>query len=204
MSPLWFLPLAGYLLGSIPFGYLIVKLRQGGDVRAAGSGNIGATNVTRVAGAAAGVLTLLLDAGKGYLAVWVAGRFTSGDISWMAIAGLAAVVGHLFPVWIRFRGGKGVATAVGVFVPICWQAVLAALVIWVLTVAVWRYVSLGSIVATAALPILVYALYAPGHAPPQGVSIATALAAVLIILKHRANFERLLAGTENRLKLGRM
>jgi acyl phosphate:glycerol-3-phosphate acyltransferase len=202
MKLLWLLPLAGYLAGSIPFGYLIVKLHRGGDIRTAGSGNIGATNVTRVAGAAAGALTLLLDAGKGYLAVWAAGRFTSGDITWMAITGLAAIVGHLFPVWIGFRGGKGVATAVGVFVPICWQAVLAALVIWVLTVAAWRYISLASMVAAAAMPLLIYALYAPGHAPPQGVSIAAVLAAVLIILKHRANFARLLAGTENRLKIG--
>lgn len=204
MKLVWLLPVAGYLLGSIPFGYLIVKMRQGGDIRAAGSGNIGATNVTRVAGAAAGAVTLLLDAGKGYLAVWAAGRFTSGDITWMAIAGLAAIVGHLFPVWIGFRGGKGVATAVGVFVPICWQAVGVGLLIWLAVVAVWRYVSLGSIVSAAALPILIYALYAhgPGNAPPHGVSLATVAACVLIILKHWANLERLLAGTESRLKFG--
>ena len=204
MRLVWLLPLAGYLLGSIPFGYLIVKLGRGGDIRAAGSGNIGATNVTRVAGAAAGVATLLLDAGKGYVAVWAAGQFTSGDINWMAMAGLAAIVGHLFPVWLGFRGGKGVATAVGVFVPICWQAVAAGLLIWLAVVAVWRYVSLGSIVAAASLPMLIYALYAPGsgNAPPYGVSLATAAASVLIIAKHRANFERLLAGTESRLKFG--
>lgn len=202
MNTLWLLPVAGYLAGSIPFGYLIVKLGSGGDVRAAGSGNIGATNVTRVAGAAAGAVTLLLDAGKGYLAVWAAGRVTSGNITWMALTGLAAIAGHMFPVWIGFRGGKGVATAVGVFVLICWQAVLAALVIWLLTVATWRYVSLASIVAAAAMPILIYALYAPGHAPPYGVSVAAVIAVVLIILKHRANFARLLAGTENRVKIG--
>lgn len=200
MIPGPLLPAAGYLFGSIPFGFLIVMLRKGGDVRAAGSGNIGATNVTRVAGAAAGAVTLLLDAGKGYLAVWLAGRLTQGDITWMTITGVAAIVGHMFPVWISFRGGKGVATAVGVFVPICWKAVAAGLIIWVLVVAAWRYVSLGSMVAAAALPILIYRLYAPGHAPPYGVSLATAVAAVLIIVKHRANFARLMAGTENRLK----
>jgi glycerol-3-phosphate acyltransferase PlsY len=204
MKLVWLLPVAGYLLGSIPFGYLIVKMRQGGDIRGAGSGNIGATNVARVAGVAAGAVTLLLDAAKGYLAVWAAGRVTSGDVTWMAFAGLAAIVGHLFPVWIGFRGGKGVATAVGVFVPICWQAVGAGLLIWIAVVAAWRYVSLGSIVAATALPILVYLLYAPGpgNAPPHAVSLATAAASVLIILKHRTNFERLLAGTENRLKIG--
>ncbi len=199
----WLLPPAAYLLGSIPFGYLIVRLRQGRDVRASGSGNIGATNVARVAGVAAGALTLLFDAGKGYVAVWAAGRLSGENITWMAVAGLAAIVGHLFPVWLGFRGGKGVATGVGVFVPICWQAVAAALVLWLAVVAMWRYVSLGSMVAAAALPLLTYWLYAPGHAPPAGVSLSSALAAALIILKHRANLARLLAGTENRLKFGK-
>jgi glycerol-3-phosphate acyltransferase PlsY len=202
MNLLWLLPFGGYVVGSVPFGYLIVKVGQGSDIRAAGSGNIGATNVARVAGATSGALTLLLDAGKGYFAVWAAARLSSHDITWMAITGLAAIIGHLFPVWIGFRGGKGVATAAGVFAPICWQALLVALVLWVVIVTLWRYVSLGSIVATAAMPILTYVLYAPGHAPPPGVSIATALAAMLIILKHRANLGRLMAGTENRLKIG--
>jgi glycerol-3-phosphate acyltransferase PlsY len=202
MIPLWLVPFAAYLLGSIPFGYLIVKLRHGADVRSVGSGNIGATNVARVAGFAAGAATLLLDAGKGFLAVWGAKHLASANISWMAVAGLAAVVGHMFPVWIEFRGGKGVATAVGVFLPICWQAIAAAAVIWVIVVSIWRYVSLASMVAAATLPMLVYALYAPGHAPPFGVSLATAIIAVLIIVKHRANFWRLLGGTENRLKIG--
>ena len=202
MIPLWLLPFAGYLLGSIPFGYLIVKCRQGADVRAAGSGNIGATNVARVAGIAAGAATLLLDAGKGFLAVWGAKHLASANITWMAIAGLAAVVGHMFPVWIDFRGGKGVATAVGVFLPICWQAIAAGAALWLVVLTVWRYVSLASMVAAAALPMLVYVLYAPGHAPPLGVSLVTAVVSVLIIVKHRANFWRLLAGTENRLKIG--
>ena len=202
MIPVWLLPFAGYLLGSIPFGYLIVKFGQGADVRASGSGNIGATNVARVAGIAAGAATLLLDAGKGFLAVWGAQHFASANITWMALAGLAAVIGHMFPVWIDFRGGKGVATAVGVFLLICWQAIAAAAAVWLIVLTIWRYVSLASMVAAAALPMLVYALYAPGHAPPLGVSLATAIVAVLIIVKHRANFWRLLAGTENRLKIG--
>jgi len=200
----WLLPLAGYLLGSIPFGYLVVRVTKGKDVRAAGSGNIGATNVNRVAGAGAGIVTLLLDVAKGYAAVWLAQRVSGGEVAWMAAAGLGAVVGHLFPVWLRFRGGKGVATAVGVFVPLCWMAVAAAAVVWLVVVSIWRYVSLASVVAAAVLPVCTYLLYVPGthHAPPVSVSLATALVSILIIVKHRENVRRLLAGSENRLKFG--
>jgi len=204
MSTLWLLPVAGYLLGSIPFGYVIVRLATGSDVRASGSGNIGATNVNRVAGAGAGAVTLLLDMGKGFLAVWLAARLTGDGISWMALSGLAAVAGHIFPVWLRFRGGKGVATAVGVFLPLCWMAVGAAALVWLIVVSISRYVSLGSVIAAAALPLCTYFLYAPGtgHAPPQSISIAAVLVAILVIFKHRANMERLIAGTENRMKFG--
>jgi acyl phosphate:glycerol-3-phosphate acyltransferase len=204
VNPLWLLPLAGYLLGSIPFGYVIVRLTKGTDVRAAGSGNIGATNVNRVAGAGAGLVTLLLDMGKGYCAVWLADRAGGGNAGWMAVTGLAAVVGHLFPVWLKFRGGKGVATAVGVFVPLCWMAVAAAAVVWLVVVSIWRYVSLASVVAAAVLPVCTYLLYVPGthHAPPLSVSLSTAMVSILIIVKHRENLRRLLAGSENRLKFG--
>jgi glycerol-3-phosphate acyltransferase PlsY len=188
-----------YLLGSIPFGLLIVNALGGGDIRATGSGNIGAANVTRNAGALAGVLTLTLDAGKGYLAVWLASRQTGGNARWMIAAAVAAVVGHIFPLWLGFRGGKGVATGLGVMLPICWQAVAAAAVIWLLVVAFWRYSSLGSISAAAAMPVLVYLFYAPRHAPPTLVSIGTILIAVLVIAKHRQNIGRLIAGTEARL-----
>jgi len=202
MNQLWLLPVAGYLLGSIPFGYLIVRVAGGGDVRAAGSGNIGATNVNRVAGKGAGLATLLLDVAKGYLAVWLAARVSGGDVGWMAISGMAAVIGHLFPVWLGFRGGKGVATAVGVFVPLCWMAVGAAALVWLVVVSISRYVSLASVVAAALLPLCMYFLYVPGtsHAPPVSVSVSTALVAILIIVKHRANMQRLIAGTESRLK----
>lgn len=190
-----------YLLGSIPFGYLIVKMSEGRDIRAAGSGNIGAANVSRVMGRGAGVVTLLLDAGKGFLAVWLAARISEDSINCISIAAVMAVAGHVFPVWLKFKGGKGVATGVGAFLGICWPAVAGAVVVWVLTVAIWRYVSLGSCVASAMLPILVYVLYAPGYAPPVVVSLATALTAVLIIWKHRANFGRIAAGTEPKLSL---
>ena len=190
-----------YLLGSIPFGLLIVKLFRSGDIRKAGSGNIGAANVMRTSGTVAGVLTLLLDAGKGYLAVRIAMRMAE-DIDrprWMMAAAVAAVLGHIFPVWLAFKGGKGVATGLGVFLPICPEAVGAAAILWILVVAFWRYSSLGSIVATAALPVFVYLLYAPGHAPPLYITLATTLIAVLVLAKHHSNVERLVAGTEPRL-----
>ncbi len=190
---------AAYLLGSIPFGLLIVKACGGPDIRSLGSGNIGASNVTRNAGAFAGVLTLLLDAGKGYLAVWLAARFTGANVHLMMAAAVAAVIGHVFPVWLRFKGGKGVATSLGVFLPLCWQAVAAAAVVWLLVVAFWRYASLGSITAAAAMPGLIYLFYAPRHAPPTYVSLCTILIALLVIAKHRGNIERLIAGKESRL-----
>jgi len=197
----WLIPVAAYLLGSIPFGLLIVKASSGTDIREKGSGNIGAANVARNAGPVAGALTLLFDAAKGYLAVWLAARFTGGSIRWMMIAAVAAVIGHMFPIWLRFRGGKGVATGLGVFLPICWEAVAAGVVLWVLVVAFWRYSSLGSIAAAAALPVFVYLLYAPRHAPPDIVTFGTALVAILVLLKHRSNIQRLIAGEENKLKL---
>lgn len=200
MNTLWLIPIAAYLLGSIPFGYLIVKMGSGSDVRGAGSGNIGATNVTRVAGKGAGLATLLLDVGKGYLAVWLAMRWSHGNIRWMMAAAVAVVLGHTFSCWLRFRGGKGVATGLGVFLAVAWQAVLAALLVWLVVVAFWRYVSLGSVVAAAALPILVYLFYAPGHAPPLAVSFGSVAVAIIVIFKHRENIARLIAGTESRLR----
>ncbi len=199
----WWIALVAYLLGSIPFGYLIVKKREGRDIRSVGSGNVGAANVARQAGLGAGALTLLLDAAKGYLSVWLAARFTGENVAWMMVAALAAILGHLFPVWLNFRGGRGVATGVGVFLPICALAVAAALAVWVLVVLFWRYVSLGSIAAAASLPLLMYPLYAPRHAPPMIVSLGTTLAAVLIIWKHRPNIARLIAGTEPRFTFRR-
>ena len=200
---LWGLVLAGYLLGSIPFGYLLVRMRSGGDIRAMGSGNIGATNVARTAGWSVGVATLLLDAGKGFLAVWLAGHYSAGNIRFIMFAGLAAILGHVFPVWLGFAGGKGVATALGVFLAVCWPAATAAVVLFLIVVMFWKYVSLASVSAAAALPVLFYLLYAPGHAPPTTVSASTILAAAIVIIKHRNNIDRLLAGTEPRFEMGR-
>jgi len=203
LSTAWLIPLVAYLLGSIPFGLLIVKAQGGPDIREIGSGNIGAANVTRHAGKFAGILTLLFDAGKGYLAVWLAGHFTSGNIRWMIVAAVCAVVGHMFPVWLGFKGGKGVATGLGVFLPVCWQAVAAGVVLWLLMVIFWRYSSLGSISADVALPLFVYLLYAPGHAPPEFVTLGTVVISVLVLVKHRPNIARLVAGDEPHLNFGK-
>jgi glycerol-3-phosphate acyltransferase PlsY len=200
---MWFTPVIAYLLGSIPFGLLVVKALDGPDIREIGSGNIGAANVTRHAGNFAGILTLLLDAGKGYLAVWLAGHFSHGSIRWMMLAAVCAVVGHMFSIWLGFTGGKGVATGLGVFLPICWQAVAAGVVLWLLVVIFWRYSSLGSISAAVALPLFVYLLYAPGHAPPEFVTIGTVVISLLVLIKHRPNIARLAAGEEPRLNFGR-
>lgn len=198
-SVTWLIPVVAYLLGSIPFGLLIVKIRGGLDIRTVGSGNIGAANVTRNAGVIAGILTLLLDTAKGYLAVWIAQRWTNGNPRWIIAAALTAVVGHVFCVWLGFRGGKGVATSLGVFLAICPWAVVGAVAFWFLLVLFWRYSSLGSIVAMAALPVLVYLFYAPHHAPPDSILWGTILVSVLVLWKHRDNMRRLIAGEETHL-----
>jgi glycerol-3-phosphate acyltransferase PlsY len=202
LGPALLIPVTAYLLGSIPFGLLVVKALGGPDIRAIGSGNIGAANVTRNAGKFAGILTLLLDAGKGYAAVWLAAHYSHGNIRWMMVAAVCAIVGHVFPVWLGFKGGKGVATGLGVFLPIAWQAVAAGIVLWLLVVIFWRYSSLGSISAAVALPLFVYLLYAPGHAPPEFVSHGTVVISVLVLFKHRPNIARLVAGEEPRLNTG--
>jgi acyl phosphate:glycerol-3-phosphate acyltransferase len=193
--------LAAYLLGSIPFGLLIARAVGAGDIRQQGSGNIGAANVTRSAGKIAGIFTLVLDALKGYAAVWLAAHFLHGSMRWMISAAVAAVLGHVFPVWLKFRGGKGVATGLGVFLPIAPVAVAAAAIVWILIVLFWGYSSLGSIIAAAVLPLLVYLLYAPGHEPPLPVTLGTVFIALLVLVKHRANMERLMRGEENRLRI---
>ena len=199
MNAHWWIPITAYLLGSIPFGLLIVRALGGGDIRSAGSGNIGAANVMRNVGWLAGVLTLLFDVGKGYFAVWIAGHYTDGGERWMIGAAVAAVIGHIFPVWLGFKGGKGVATTLGAFLPICAVAAAGAGAFWLVVVLFWRYSSLGSIVAAMLLPVLVYLFYAPGHAPSNFVLLGTILVALLVLAKHRSNIERLVAGTESRI-----
>jgi glycerol-3-phosphate acyltransferase PlsY len=178
-----------YLIGSIPFGYLIVRLTGRGDVRQTGSGGTGATNVSRRAGKAAGILTLILDAFKGAIAVLIAARFSDGWV--IAAAAIAVIAGHVFPVWLGFRGGKGVATGVGVFLMLAPLAVLFAGVVFLTLFLFTRYVSLGSIAGAATIPL---AVSREGLASPIFAS-AVAIAA-LIIFAHRANIARLINGTE--------
>jgi glycerol-3-phosphate acyltransferase PlsY len=191
-----------YLLGSIPFGYLLVRIFRGEDVRLSGSGNIGATNVSRKS-PALGVFTLILDALKGAaavsLAAFISGRHSTGTVPYrvMALAALLAVVGHMFPVWLKFRGGKGVATGLGAFVVIAPKAVLVAAGMFLAVVLLFRYVSLGSIISVAAFPFLVWLLHAYGGAPLALWLMS--LASLLIVAKHHENIRRLLAGTESRI-----
>jgi acyl phosphate:glycerol-3-phosphate acyltransferase len=187
------IPIVAYLLGSIPFGYLIVRGRGGGDIRETGSGGTGATNVSRRAGKAAGVLTLLLDAAKGSVAVLIAKALTGDD--WViAAAAIAALVGHIFPVWLGFRGGKGVATGVGIFLVLAPIALLCAGVIFVVIVALTRYVSLGSIIAAILIPVFVWLL-----SDLRSLLIAAVVGATLIVFAHRGNIQRLASGTESRI-----
>lgn len=205
MKPLIYAGIAivAYLLGSIPFGLIIVRIVRGEDVRLTGSGNIGATNVARSGGAKLGILTLLLDALKGYVAVAiamaVAHRTPELDLGLAAAtAALCTILGHVFPIWLKFRGGKGVATAVGAFLGLAPRAVLVVLAIFLVIVLISRYVSLGSIIASAIFPILAFYLYR-GRSSVAGLMVMIG-ASLLIILKHRANIQRLLHGTENRLQ----
>lgn len=181
-----------YLIGSIPFGYLIVRAKEGGDVRQTGSGGTGATNVTRRAGRAAGVLTLILDALKGALAIFVAQLVSNTD--WFsAAAAIAVIVGHIFPIWLRFKGGKGVATGVGVFLMLDPIAVLCAGAIFLAAVLLTKYVSLGSILAAATIPLFAWLDTATGP-----LLAAAVVGASLIVFAHRENIVRILNGTESR------
>jgi len=198
----WLVVPAGYALGSIPFGLILTKLFGGKDVRQHGSGNIGATNVSRVAGPLAGILTLVLDAGKGFVAVWLVSRLTRQSATDMMLAGLAALCGHCFSIWLAGKGGKGVATGLGIFTALCPLAAACAFVVFLLAFVSWRYVSLASLAGTASMPLLVYFLWAPGHAPPLVITIGTLAASGLIFLKHDKNLQRLSEGTEPKFWLG--
>ncbi len=207
MTPLLVL-IAAYLLGGVPFGYLLVRLKTGKDVRAMGSGNIGATNVLRTAGRAFGVLTLLLDIAKGWLAVWMMGRMTSGDGAWMtaaggnevwmAAAGVAVVLGHAFPIFLKFQGGKAVASFVGVALALAPLALLAVVIVFVLVVARTKFISLGSILGAALFPLAVWLLYHPAW---QAMA-AVAFCGFFIVWRHKSNIGRLRAGTENVFRFG--
>lgn len=190
--------IAAYLIGGIPFGYLVVKAKSGRDVRSLGSGNIGATNVLRTTGRGLGVLTLLLDIAKGALAVSIAGRFTHGSPGWMAAAALAVMAGHAFPIFLKFQGGKAVASFVGAFLYLTPLPLVATLVVFVIVVAVTRYISMGSIIAAGLFPIAVWLI----EHPPAPVLAAALVAGAFIVYRHRSNISRIRAGSENVFSFG--
>jgi len=183
-----------YLLGSIPFAFLFVKAVGRGDVRRIGSGNVGATNAMRAAGWKVALPIAILDVGKGAAAVLLMRQVTASP-SWVTAAGLAAIVGHCFPVWLRFSGGKGVATGAGAFFTLAWAPTLAVAGVWLVVIAVFRFVSLASVVAAAAFP-LAFVLMA---APPLPVVACVVAAALVIIWRHRGNLRHLVAGEEPKL-----
>ncbi|MCS7041569.1 MAG: glycerol-3-phosphate 1-O-acyltransferase PlsY [Bryobacteraceae bacterium] len=199
MTEKFLLLAAAYLLGGIPFGYLIVKLRTGRDVRTMGSGNIGATNVLRTTGRGWGLLTLALDIAKGWAACALMDRFGGGSPEWIAAAGVAVVLGHAWPVYLRFQGGKAVASFVGVALHLAPWALAAVAAVFLIAVAATRYVSLGSILGAALFPFAVWLLYHPGPV----VLSAVAFSSAFIIWRHRSNIQRLLSGTENAISLRR-
>jgi len=189
-----------YFLGSIPFGYILVRIFRGQDIRQSGSGNIGATNVAR-SSPALGVLTLVLDTLKGLAAVAITRALFPGHNILAGVAALFAILGHVFPVWLKFRGGKGVATGLGSFVMLAPKVLLVMVGIFAAMVLLFRYVSLASIVAVALFPLLAWLLNGYGETPSM-LAFMTA-ASVLIIAKHHQNIRRLLAGTEPRFQLRR-
>jgi glycerol-3-phosphate acyltransferase PlsY len=183
---------ASYFIGAIPSGVVLARAFSGKDVRQEGSGNIGATNVTRVLGKKLGALTLAGDLLKGFLPVCI-GSYLVSSLNVVCLMGLAAFLGHLFPVYLRFKGGKGVATALGVFLYFAPLVILIEVVVFVAVVGIWKYVSLGSLIAAAAMPLLLLLF-----AFPKPVVLLSIAFALLIFTKHKANIKRLLSGTENK------
>lgn len=196
-----------YLLGSIPFGYLLIKyiFTAGEDVRRIGSGGIGATNVTRRAGIKGGLLTYGFDVAKGVVAVVLMQQIEAENYVWIGATAIAAIVGHCYPIFLRFKGGKGVATGVGVFLVLAPYAVLTTLVVWALVVYFSRYVSLGSIIGTAAVPLWTWLYYGwllpnrPQHAHLQALLLISFAGCAVIVARHHENINRLLQGKENKI-----
>ncbi len=193
--------IGAYLLGAVSFSYVIVRVLHGIDIRTVGSGNAGATNVLRTAGRAPALLALLLDVGKGAAAVGLLRSLGAGPAT-VALAAVAAVLGHIYPIWMGFRGGKGVATALGTLALLVPRPTLLLGAVFVVLVAIFRYVSLGSVAAAAAAPLAVWLGWRLGWVPDEALRPflgATAVIGAVIVLKHRENLQRLARGTESRL-----
>lgn len=197
MIPFLALPIA-YLLGAIPFGYLLVRMRTGADVRQSGSGNIGATNVLRTSGRVAGIATLLLDVAKGYLAVWIAARLSGDQAFWTSAAAVAVMAGHAYPVFLKFQGGKAVATFIGAFLYLTPLALAMTSLVFVIMVAWTRTISMGSICGAAVFPLAVWLM----NKPPLPVLVAAIIGGIFIIYRHSSNIRKLRNGTENRFRFG--
>jgi len=194
MKPAIILALA-YLLGSIPFGYLLVRFFRKEDIRSVGSGNIGATNVARSGAKGLGIATLILDALKGTAAVLIAKHLLPGNLDIAALAAVFAILGHVFPLWLGFKGGKGVATALGVYLALSWPTALASLAVFVVALILTKYVSLASILGALVLPIF-FMLFVPDRSPIVIPSVL--FISLLVILKHHMNIARLKSGTESK------
>lgn len=192
-----------YLLCAIPFGFLVVRIQKGTDVRKTGSGNIGATNVLRASGKMAGIVTLVLDAMKGALAVWGAGHFSAHNPRVVAVCAVIALLAHMFPLYLKFKGGKGVSTGLGVFLVLAPWPTLGAVGVFILTVVITRYVSLGSILAAAAFPALCFFAGFPGNPGSIWLLSSASLCGGLIIWRHSQNIRRLVQGQESRFGGGK-
>lgn len=195
----WLALIAAYLIGGIPFGYLLVRWRTGEDVRGMGSGNIGATNVLRTTGRVAGVATLILDILKAVLAVWIMDRVSKGSPLWMSLAAVAVILGHAFPVFLKFKGGKAVASFIGAFLYLTPVALIAVIIVFVAVVAVTRYISLGSIIAAILFPLAVFLIIHPDYP----VLLAALFSGAFIVWRHAANIARIQAGNENVFTFGK-
>ncbi len=198
----------GYALGSIPFGLILTRIFGAGDLRSIGSGNIGATNVLRTGRKGLAAATLLLDAGKGFLAVWLAGHWSESYAGLDAIAGLGALLGHCFPIWLRFRGGKGVATMLGISFALDWRIGFVSAIVWLAAAILTRRSSVGGICSALVAPVTAYVYFMLDEANLFNLgrifvllaySGALAVMALIVIFQHRANIARLLAGTEPKI-----